>query len=319
MTLAGIPVTATSANGPPSVPRRSGGYAPTVWSNEFIQSLNSQFPDAHANRHGELMEKTRNMLSECNEHLSLIKLLDWLQKLGVAYHFKDYIYKLLGDLSNHMTDILEKGDLNHISILFVLLRNNGFVVSQDIFKGFFDQENQLSIMKCNDYRGILSLYEASFLSYDGEVILNNVRELCIEYLKNLYEETTIDTLKETIKRSLEIPLHRRIMRLEIHQFIKMYAMEKDMSPVLLEFAQLDYNKVQCVHMDEVKRASRWWDEIGFKGNIQFFRDRIVECWIWAIGIASHEPKSSYCREHLTKLTALIALLDDLYDIYGTMD
>jgi len=44
----------------------------------------------------------------------------------------------------------------------------------------------------------------------------------------------------------------------------------------------------------------------------------VECFFFAAGIVS-DPKLGYCREEITKVCNLITTLDDVYDIYGSMD
>ena len=44
----------------------------------------------------------------------------------------------------------------------------------------------------------------------------------------------------------------------------------------------------------------------------------MECFYFATGVAS-EPSLAACREVVAKAFALIAVLDDIYDIYGTLD
>jgi isoprene synthase len=44
----------------------------------------------------------------------------------------------------------------------------------------------------------------------------------------------------------------------------------------------------------------------------------VECFFWTVGIAS-EPQLSNLRKGLTKVAALVTTIDDVYDIYGTLD
>jgi len=44
----------------------------------------------------------------------------------------------------------------------------------------------------------------------------------------------------------------------------------------------------------------------------------MECFYFATGVAP-EPSLVACREVVAKTFALIVLLDDIYDIYGTLD
>lgn len=52
--------------------------------------------------------------------------------------------------------------------------------------------------------------------------------------------------------------------------------------------------------------------------MKFARDRLVENAFWNLGMIC-EPQFGYCRERITKLFKLISVMDDTYDVYGTMD
>ena len=64
--------------------------------------------------------------------------------------------------------------------------------------------------------------------------------------------------------------------------------------------------------------NRWWKHIGIAEKMKFARDRLVENAFWNVGMIS-EPQFGYCRERITKLFKLISVMDDTYDVYGTMD
>lgn len=44
----------------------------------------------------------------------------------------------------------------------------------------------------------------------------------------------------------------------------------------------------------------------------------MACFIWAVGITD-EPQYGYCRELLAKAIEMITVVDDIYDVYGTLD
>ena len=44
----------------------------------------------------------------------------------------------------------------------------------------------------------------------------------------------------------------------------------------------------------------------------------MECFFWTVGMV-FEPQHSGVRKGLTKVTSLITVIDDVYDVYGTWD
>jgi isoprene synthase len=63
---------------------------------------------------------------------------------------------------------------------------------------------------------------------------------------------------------------------------------------------------------------RWWKDMGLAKNLSFTRDRLMECFFWTVGMA-FEPELSNLRKGLTKVAALVTTIDDVYDVYGTLD
>jgi len=52
--------------------------------------------------------------------------------------------------------------------------------------------------------------------------------------------------------------------------------------------------------------------------LDFARDRPVENFLWTVGVI-FEPQFGNCRRLLAKLISLITTIDDVYDVYGTLD
>lgn len=63
---------------------------------------------------------------------------------------------------------------------------------------------------------------------------------------------------------------------------------------------------------------RWWKSTSFSERLKFSRDRLVEHFFWTVGII-FDPEYGYCRRMKTKVVALITTIDDIYDVYGTLD
>ena len=56
----------------------------------------------------------------------------------------------------------------------------------------------------------------------------------------------------------------------------------------------------------------------FASKLPFARDRLVECYFWILGVY-FEPQYALARRIVTKVIAMTSVLDDIYDIYGTLE
>ncbi|THG01390.1 hypothetical protein TEA_013428 [Camellia sinensis var. sinensis] len=212
---------------------------------------------------------------------TILELIDGIQRLGLSYHFEEDIRSALNRIMfAQRTNVrLEKG-IHAIALYFRLCRQHGFEVSQGT--KFKDHDGNFKQWLCEDVKGLLSLYEAPHLAFDGENILDEAKVFTTKHLKGI--KGNIDTtLMQQIKHALELPFHYRMLRLEASWYIQAYSERRDANHLLLELSKLDFNMVQSKLQRELQQMS------------------------------------SSCRKGLTKVTALITTIDDVYDVYGSLD
>ncbi|KAI5440831.1 Terpene synthase 10, variant 3, partial [Lathyrus oleraceus] len=63
---------------------------------------------------------------------------------------------------------------------------------------------------------------------------------------------------------------------------------------------------------------RWWKRTGLGEKLSFARDRLVENFLWTVG-TNFNPNLEYSRKVITKVNSLITIIDDVYDVYGTLE
>nr|T1RRI8.1 RecName: Full=Alpha pinene synthase, chloroplastic; Short=LvPINS; Flags: Precursor [Lavandula viridis]AGN72805.1 alpha pinene [Lavandula viridis] len=308
--------------------RRSANYQPSAWDFNFIQSLHNQYKeDKYVTRHTELTAQVKMLLEEETDAVQQLDLIEDLKNLGINYLFKDKIQQILNHIYNQhrcfQNNQVEGNDLYFTALGFRLLRQHGFEVSQEVFDRFTNEEGtDFNPSLIDDTKGLLQLYEASFLLREGEDTLELARQFSTKLLQKKVDEDgdreVGDNLLVWIRHSLELPLHWRIHRIEARWFLDAYATRHDMNPIIFELAKLDFNITQATQQEELRDLSRWWNSAGLVEKLSFARDRVVESYFWAIGTL--EPRQyGYQRKLVAKIIALISVVDDVYDIYGTLD
>ncbi|KAJ4981113.1 hypothetical protein NE237_031950 [Protea cynaroides] len=180
---------------------------------------------------------------------------------------------------DHVVHLEGSGDLYTAALKFRLLRQQDYQISSDVFNEF--KNNSGSFRNCSSMEAkvLLGLYEASHLGMNGEAVLEEAMEFSVSRLKSLIKHLGF-SMTDQVRQSLEVPLHWRTIRFEARNFIKIYEKDHTKSSILLELAKLDFNIVQSVHQRDLQELSR-------KG--------------------------------LTKLICLLTVIDDIYDVYGSLD
>ncbi|GMP68098.1 hypothetical protein CsSME_00027828 [Camellia sinensis var. sinensis] len=325
LSIHALPIPDSTKNMVPEVTRRSANYHPSIWGDHFL-TYATHVVEVDVKMGQQLQpqkEEVRKMLVAANDQLSQkLNLIDAIQRLGVSYHFESeiaialqHIYENETDYDHH--DDTANDDLYTIALLFRLLRQQGYPISSDVFNKFKDDNGKIRESLIGDVRGLLSLYEAAHLRLRGEDILDEALSFTITHLESAVPNLS-NIVQEQVIHALNQPIHKGLTRLEATRYFFFYEQDDSHNKVLLNFAQLDFNLLQKMHQWELSEITRWWKELDFAKKMPFARDRIVECYFWILGVY-FEPQYLLARRILTKVTALTSIIDDIYDVYGTLE
>nr|GME10656.1 (-)-germacrene D synthase-like [Ipomoea batatas] len=284
------PISVLTSNRPQlhEVTRRSANFHPTIWGDYFLpySSRQKEANTQEQQEHRILKEKVKNMLVEA-PHISSQKLdlIDKLQRLGVSYQFKKEIEATLQHIfeAHHEFSGEDENDLHVVSLQFRLLRQDGYHVPSNVFERFRDNDGKFKESLINNVPAMLSLYEASHLRVHEEKILDEALTFTTSHLETMLPSLT-NPLRSEVRQSLQRPLHKRLMRIEAKRYISVYELDKSHNVVLLKFAKLDFNMLQKEHQWEIGSLTRGWKELDFAKKLPFGKNRLVECYLWALGV-----------------------------------
>lgn len=302
--------------------RPIANYHPSVWGNQFLKyASNPKQSDGGAEeQHEQLKEALRKKLvvNVANERAGeQLKLIDAIQRLGVAYQFETEIDVVLNNqlqLLNNQDD-----DLHMVSLRFRLLRQHGHNVSCGVFGKFKDIEGRFKECLMDDVRGLLSLYESTHMRVHKEDILEEALEFTTTHLEQVVKSPLSGSvLASQVVHALNMPIRKGLTRIEARHFIPIYQQDESHDETLLKFAKLDFNMLQKVHQREVADITMWWKDLNVSEKLPYARDRAVECYFWILGVY-FEPQYSRARRILTKVICMTSLIDDTYDSYGTFE
>ncbi|XP_020683630.2 alpha-terpineol synthase, chloroplastic-like [Dendrobium catenatum] len=305
--------------------RRSANYQPSSWDYTSLHTLSNTLKEevndhVHDRLAEELMQEVRNQINDGIKLQQQLELIEAIDRLGLSSLFHEEIYRVLSVLSlNNCKEVILCG-LRSTAICFQLLRRFGFQISEGIFDDFMDGDHNAFLPTLSDdVIGLLSLYNASYMAFPGENKMESARSFAVKHMnRENMQEILPGSIESAIGHALDLPLHRRMPWMEARMYIDMYELEDDMSPPLLHLAKIHFNKVQSIHQKELKHAGSWWRRLDLGKTINFSRDRLMECFFYVVGIV-HHPDYGFCREKLTQVGMLIATIDDVYDVYGSLE
>ncbi|XP_027182158.1 viridiflorene synthase-like [Coffea eugenioides] len=301
--------------------RPLAAFPENIWSDRIAPFTPDKEEHEMYEREIEMLKAEVNstLLATGKTMMERFDFIDKIERLGVPHHFDIEIENQLQEFFNVYTNFGEYSayDLSSAALQFRLFRQHGFNVSCGIFDQFTDAEGKFKESLCYDTRGLLSLYEASHVRTHGDEILEEALAFTTTHLTSGGPHLDSTPAKQ-VKYALEQPLHKGIPRYEAWRYISIYEEDESHNKVLLRLAKLDYHLLQMSYKEDLCEITRWGKELESVSKFPYARSRFVECYFWAVG-ALYEPQYSLARMTTAKAGAVLTMIDDIYDAYGTLD
>ncbi|XP_050374107.1 (-)-germacrene D synthase-like [Argentina anserina] len=322
-------VLASQAQTPKSafgVERHSLIYVPNIWGDHFLSYASMEIDTKLQQRVQELKEEVKKMLNVVVNKKSdsyILDMVDNIQRLSVSYHFENEIDAMLKQVhknshgGENQHQLVNDDDLYATALRFRLLRQQGYNVSCDVFNKFKECRGTFKESLMSDVVGLLSLYEATHLRVHGEDVLEEALTFSRTHLQSIAPRLS-SPLSKQVNHALYQPLWKGFQRLEARHYLSIYEEDDSHNETLLNLAKMDFNLVQKVHQKELSDMTRWWRDLDLTNKLPLARDRIVESYFWALE-TYFEPEYVFARMILCIYIALVTVINDVYDVYGTYE
>ncbi|KAK4439278.1 Tricyclene synthase Oc15, chloroplastic [Sesamum alatum] len=279
-------------------------------------------PDTFAVEYEEKIEEIRQVLrskGEDDPSESLV-LVDAIQRVGLGSCYEEEIETLLQKhFMASYASIHGYYSLRDVSLFFRLFRQHGHYVSPDVFNNFKGEDGRFRRNLSQDVRGLMELYEAAQLSFQGEYILDEAASFSSQLLHQYCLADVDDNLSRIVIGKLRYPYHKTIPRLTRKDFLQHFEAINGWGKTLKELAVMDLRKGQSVYQGELTQVSKWWNELGLEKKLKLVRNQIPKWYTWSMSILIDDFSLSLQRVELTKSVAFIYLIDDIFDVVGTLD
>ncbi|TKY49011.1 terpene synthase 2 [Spatholobus suberectus] len=298
-------------------------YAPSIWGDIFLQyaSESMEVNDNVKQQAQILKEEVKAMFqSSINQNIiQKLNFIDLIQRFCVSYHFEQEINQAMEQIYYSFTKnntISEDGGHHSLALLFRLLRQQGYQISSDVFNKLKNDQGNFNEALANDIQGLCMLYEAAHLRTHEDDILEEACDFSKAHLESLANQLS-PSLVAQINHYLRRPLNKSVPRFEARYHMSLYEQDSSHNETLLSLAKVDFNILQKLHQKEIGIITKWWKKSNFVTKVPYARDRLVEAYLWSLAM-SYRAEDSNGRMFVGKLAAVVCLLDDTYDAYGTV-
>ncbi|XP_027342918.1 probable terpene synthase 2 [Abrus precatorius] len=280
-------------------------YAPSMWGDFFLQyASESMEVNDNMKQHVQILrDEVKKMLqSPINQNIThKLNFIDSLQRLGVYYHFQREISQILEQIHNNFTKnnaISEDFDPHSLALLFRLLWQQGYQISSDVFNKFKNDRGNFYETLANDVQGLQCCMDTSTVPVPGWKGFGRW---------TLLRWTPLSLSLPLLDTTLNAVGHVGVLQMEDA------ALDAVATATKLKDAALNAaGPVSYAYPYPVRTRYRYVAKIGVP-----ILQRLVEAYLWPLAM-SFEPPCSNGRMFGGKLTAVISLVDDTYDAFGTV-
>ncbi|WVZ23759.1 hypothetical protein V8G54_002303 [Vigna mungo] len=269
----------------------------------------------------EKVEVVKNEVWKTVDESSLegLCMIDVIQRLNIDYHFQDEIETFLEKQYANYSRV-GSGYGNHIheiALRFRLFRQHGYFVPEEVFEKFTNEERKIRPEFSKNIKGMVDIYEASQLAVAGEDILAEAEKFSGKVLKEKVD--CIDSHGDPLtKRTLEHPFHKSLPLFTATKFLGDFHDKNIWLNSFREIAKLDFSLQQCSYHREIDQITKWWTGLGLANELVYARNQPLKWYIWSLACFADRTFSEE-RIELTKPISLIYIIDDIFDVYGTLD
>ncbi|CAK9165639.1 unnamed protein product [Ilex paraguariensis] len=265
---------------------------------------------------------------------------DNLERLGIDRHFMKEIRSVLDETYRAWLQGEEEifMDIATCAIAFRLLRTNGYDVSSDLLTQITKGDGCFELPRghVKGISAVLELYRTSqFIIYPDESSLKKQNSWSSHFLKQKLSSGSIHSvgldryIRQEVDDALKFPSHANLDRVANRRNIEHYVV--DSTRVLktsyrssnisngdfLKMAVEDFNICQSIHSEELKHLERWVVDNRLD-KLQFARQKMAYCY-FAIVASISSPELSDARISWAKNAVLTTVIDDFFDIGGSME
>ncbi|CAM6105850.1 unnamed protein product [Calypogeia fissa] len=268
---------------------------------------------------------------------------DTLERLGISRYFEAEIDEILEMVYRHWSDekgicwarvLIDVPDLDDTSMAFRLLRQHGYNVSAEGFKGFQKDEGFACFAVGQMVQGVSDMYNlfrASQTAYPGEQRLAEAESFSQGFLIDALTKNKGDADKWSLKKDLsgeveyllQHPNHKSLQRMEVRHYLDKYGPEDAWigksiyrlrlvnNTEYLKLAKADFNYCQNVHQKELRQILRWISNSGLADSSNV-RERIVMLYA-TFSAETWEPEFSAVRIAAGKCMFIALAMHHLFD------
>ncbi|WVZ25656.1 hypothetical protein V8G54_004200 [Vigna mungo] len=269
----------------------------------------------------EKVEVVKNEVWKTVDESSLegLCMIDVIQRLNIDYHFQDEIETFLEKQYANYSRV-GSGYGNHIheiALRFRLFRQHGYFAPSEVFEKFTNKERKIRPELSENIKGMVDIHEASQLAVAGEDILAEAEKFSGKVLKEKVD--CIDSHGDQfVKRTLEHPFHKSLPLFTATKFLGDFHDKNLWLSSFREIAKMDFSLLQFSYHREIGQITKWWTGLGLANELVYARNQPLKWYIWSLACFADRTFSEE-RIELTKPISLIYIIDDIFDVYGTLD